>query len=100
MKDRQRRQRGFGAYDRRQRDLGIAGAGDKDAIEIARIALEVWIDLDNDLVLVALGVDRADLALCERVVQGGVDVADVNAVRGSGLAVDLQRQLQAAGIKV
>ena len=64
------------------------------------IALQVGIDLDHHPVLVALGVDGRDLPLREGVVERVVDRLGADAEAGSRLPVDLQRQLQAAGLAI
>ena len=100
VKHRERRQPAQVVHHGGERHLRAIGAGDEDAFEVGRVALEFRIDLQHHHVLVALGIDDRDLPLGERVVERVVDVLDPNAEARRLLPVDLERQLQPAGITV
>src|SRR4029450_5378187 len=76
------------------------GPRGEDMFEAGRIVLEFRIDLQHHHVLIALGIDDRDLPLRKRVVQRIVDILDPNAETRSLLPVDLECQLQPAGITV
>src|SRR5207342_2915626 len=61
--DHERRKPGLDLGHRIERDLGVVGPADIDAVEIGRVALILRIDLEDDAVLVALGVEGRDLPL-------------------------------------
>ena len=86
---------------RRQGHLRAAGgARHVDVLEVGRIALQARIDLEDDAVLVALGVDRRHLPLREGVVERRVDVGDAHAEPRRGVAIDLHVELQPARLPV
>ena len=74
-----------------ERHLRAVGAGHVDAGEVGRVALVLRIDLEDDAILVALGVERRDLPLREGVVERVVDVLDAHAEPRGRDAVDHRR---------
>ena len=70
----QRLQAALDPGHRGERHLHAVRAGDVDAGEIGRVALVLRIDLEDHAILVALGVERRDLPLRERIVERGLDV--------------------------
>lgn len=88
MGDRERRRSGRSHRDRRQRHLGPVGGGGVEPLERGRVGREARLDLVDDAVLVAPGVDDGDLALGEGAVERGADIFDADAEAGRRLAVD------------
>ena len=79
-----------------ERHLGVVGAADIDAAKVGRIALILRIDFEHDAILVALGVERRDLALRERVVERIGDVLHAHPEPRGRNSVDRDIDLQAA----
>ena len=78
MIDDERRQPALHFDHFHQRNLRASCRWHINPRQIADIALELRVDLQHDLILVAGPVDRRDLALCKRIVQRVVDIADLD----------------------
>ena len=100
MAHRQRRRAALEPRHRRQRHLRAAGGADIDAVQQRRIGLQLRIDLQHHLVLVALGVDRRDLPLRIGIVQRVVDRHGADAEPRRGVAVDHHVHLRAGAVLV
>ena len=68
-------------------------------LEIGRVALQSRVDLEDDSVLVARGVDGGDLPLREGVVERVVDGIDAHPEPCGGVAIDLDVELESAGLR-
>ncbi|MNN17966.1 hypothetical protein D3C81_1311650 [compost metagenome] len=88
---------------RRQRHHLVAqGRAQVEVVEALGLAALAGVQFEDDLVLVGLGLELADLALAEGVVQRLIDVSGGQAEARSGLAVDVDAgdagpQLQVVG---
>ena len=79
MVDGERRQAALIVDDSRQRHLCAVGARNEHTVKVGWIVLELRIDFQYDLVLIALGVDGRNLPLRKRVIEGVVDVLNLDA---------------------
>ena len=100
MVDHQRRDRTFEVRDVRERHLHTTAAGNVDVRQVVRVALILRIDLEDDAILVALGIDRGNLALRIRVGERGVDILHADAIARGSRAVDRDIELKAALLAV
>ena len=94
--DHQRRDPALEARHVGQRNLRAAAAADEDVRQVVRVALVLRIDLEDDAILVALGIDRRHLPLRVRIGERGVDVLDAHAEPRGRLPVDRDVELEAA----
>ena len=67
---------------------------DVNTFEVSGVALKLRIDFENDAILVALGINRRNLPLRERVVQRIVDILHSDPEAGCRSAVDDDVRLQ------
>ena len=100
MVDRQRGVAGRELRDAGQRNLPAGIRLDVNLVQRSRVQLILRINLEDDVVLVVLLVQRRDLPLAEGVVQRVVDRLRRNAEPGRRVAVDDEISLQAARLQV
>ena len=74
--DRHRRRAALDARQCTQRDLRAVGAWHEKPDQIGRVALAVGRNFENDLVLVALAIDRRDLPLAVAIGERCINGAD------------------------
>ena len=91
MNNSERRQITLIVSDGRQRHLNSVGSGNKDALEVGWVFLKLWINFQNDLVLIALGINYRNLPLRERVVECVVDILNPDSKAGCLFPVALKR---------
>ena len=100
MIHRERRVGEFVARDRGERHLVPRRRADVHVLERFRARGVPRIDLHDDAILIALGVDRRDDGLAERVAEGRVDQIGRDAEPRGGRPVDHHGRLQAARLLV
>ncbi len=93
MVDGERRDPVDEARDGAERHLHAVGARDVEARQGGRIAVEIRLRLEQDLVLGRRAVDRRHLALAEGVVEGLVDRRQRNPQPRGRVAVDLDGEM-------